>query len=133
MSRIYTKELNRRVVNLEHAAKQSTPCKRNALLEISIRAMACAWTPHEIEEVLVAAESHQLGDLSADLCRRWAHQLDRIALAKFGKTFAALLTLPDSNVDRLPSVSAPAPGEQHKRGDPVSSLNPNKPSETAVL
>ena len=130
MSRIYTKDLTRRISNLEDAAIQSAPGKRNPLLDISTRAMACAWTPDEIEEILVAAESGELGDLPADLCRRWAHHLDRLAMANLGKTFAALL--PASDVERLPTLSAPAPGEQHKPGDRVTSVRPNKPSKTTV-
>jgi hypothetical protein len=107
MSHIYTKDLTRRIKTLEDRAKQSTPSKRNLLLELSIRAMASAWTRDEIERILVAAECCQLEDLPADLGRRWADHLDRIALANFGKTFADLLPLAGSNVAPPPIVPAP--------------------------
>jgi hypothetical protein len=129
MSRISTRELARRIVTLENCALRSSPYKRNVLLDISIRAMAWAWTPDEIEKILVAAERHELEDLPADLRCRWVQNLDRIALANFGRTFATLLAGLDK--DRPPAFAAI--GEQPQPASAVPSVQPPKLSRPSVF
>ena len=101
MSRIYTKDLRRRILTLEHAAKQSAPCKPNILQDILIHAGALAWEIEEIEELLVAAQAGKPVDLTADLIRRRLVEADRIALTNFGQPFDALLTLPSAELEQL--------------------------------
>jgi hypothetical protein len=68
-------------------ARRVAPQKRNLLLEMSISAMALAWTPDEVEEILAAAEQSNLDELPPDLGRRWARSLDCISRCCFGMTF----------------------------------------------
>ena len=101
-----TRILIRRIEALESTARRVAPQKRNLLLEMSITAMALAWTPDEVEEILAAAERANLDELPPDLGRRWARSLDCISRRCFGKTFGALLTSPAVNAE--PSASRAA-------------------------
>jgi len=69
VSRTSTKSLVRRVEALESTARKAAPQKRNLQLEMSITAMAWAWTPEEIEEMLAAAERSKLDEIPPDLRR----------------------------------------------------------------
>jgi hypothetical protein len=93
MSCTFRKSLVRRVEALEYTTRKAAPQKANPLLEMSITAMALAWTPDEVDEMLAAAERSLLDELPPELCRRWARCLDRISLQCFGKTFGALLAV----------------------------------------
>jgi hypothetical protein len=73
---------------------------------MSITAMALAWTPDEVEEILAAAERANLDELPPDLGRRWARTLDCISRRCFGVTFGALLASPAVNAQ--PSASRAA-------------------------
>lgn len=75
------------------------PQERNLLLQMSIRAMACAWTADEIEDILAAAERSQLHELPSDLCARWVRYLDCLSLQHFGKTFGVLLAALPARTD----------------------------------
>jgi hypothetical protein len=75
------------------------PQTRNLLLEMSITAMALAWTPDEVEEMLAAAERSKLDELPSDLCRRWVRYLDGISLQCFRKPFGALLASPPAHTE----------------------------------
>ena len=86
-----TRTLIRRIEALESTARRAAPRKRNLLLEMSITAMALAWTPDEAEAILAAAERSNLDDLPPDLVRRWVRFLDCISKQSFGKSFGALL------------------------------------------
>jgi hypothetical protein len=77
---------------------------------MSITAMALAWTPDEVEEILAAAERSNLDELPIDLGRRWARSLDCISRRCFGKTFAALLASPAVNAEP-PSSRAASSGD----------------------
>lgn len=105
MNRTFTRSLSRRVEALESAAAKATTQKRDPLLEISIRAMACAWTPDEVEGILAAAERSKLDELPADLRRRWVEHLDQISMRRFGKSFQALLARAQLDLE-----APPAPG-----------------------
>ena len=83
--------LVRRVEALESISRKAVPQKRNLLLEMSITAMALAWSPDEVEAILAAAERSNLDEIPPDLGRRWVQFLDRISRQRFGKTFGALL------------------------------------------
>ena len=86
-----TRTLIRRIEALESTSRRAAPRKRNLLLEMSITAMALAWTPDEVEAILTAAERSNLDDLPPDLARRWVRFLDCISKQSFGKSFGALL------------------------------------------
>jgi len=47
-------------VALERMTRKPAPQERDLLLEMSISAMALAWTPEEVEEMLLAAERSEL-------------------------------------------------------------------------
>jgi hypothetical protein len=115
MSQICTKDLARRIQTLECRVRQSTPSKRNLLVDLAIRAMVSAWTRDEIEKVLAAAECQELDDLPAELRRRWVEDLDRIALANFGRTFAALLAV--SPERQQPDLGPPARSPKRRNVD----------------
>ena len=102
------KSLIRRVEVVERAARKAAPQNRNLLVEMSNTAMAGAWTPHEVEEMLAAAERSQLDQLPADLRRRWVRYLDGLSLQRFGKTFGALLASPPANT-RMPAGMKTSP------------------------
>src|ERR1051326_3489093 len=91
MSRTSSKSLVRRVEALESTVVKPAPQVRNLLLQMSIRAMAWAWTADEIEDILAAAERSQLDETPSDLRCRWVRYLDHISLQQFGKVFGALL------------------------------------------
>jgi hypothetical protein len=101
-----TRVLIRRIEALESAARRAAPQKHNLLLEMSITAMALAWTPDEVEEILAAAERSNLDELPPDLGRRWARSLDCMSRQSFGKTFGALLASQVVNTE--PSVNRAA-------------------------
>jgi hypothetical protein len=101
-----TRVLIRRIEALESTARRAAPQERNLLLEMSITAMALAWTPDEVEEILAAAERSNLDELPPELGRRWARSLDFISRRCFGKTFGALLASPAANAE--PSASRAA-------------------------
>ena len=103
-----TKSLVRRVEALENRARKAAPQKRNLLLEMSITAMAGAWTPEEVEQVLAAAEQSKLDELPGDLRRRWVRFLDCISRQRFGQTFGALLAPRPANTD-TPAGPTPSP------------------------
>jgi hypothetical protein len=92
-----SKSLVRRIEALESTARKAAPQPRNQLLEMSITAMAGAWTPDEVEAMLAAAERSKLDELPAHLRRRWVRRLDCISLQRFGQTFGALLASTPSN------------------------------------
>jgi hypothetical protein len=94
-----TRVLIRRIEALENTARRAAPQKRNLILEMSITAMALAWTPGEVEEILAAAERANLDELPPDLGRRWARSLDCISRRCFGKAFGALLASPAVNAE----------------------------------
>jgi hypothetical protein len=98
--------LTRRIEALENTARKVAPQKSNLLLEMSVTAMALAWTPDEVEEILAAAERASLDELPPDLGRRWARSLDCISRRCFGKTFGALLASQAANAE--PSASRAA-------------------------
>ena len=104
MSHHSTKSLIRRVEALEGIVLKATPQKRDRLLAMAIAAMVGAWTPDEVEQILVATEQSQLTNLPADLRRRWVRSLDRISMQRFGKTFGALLAAPPSQHQRTPKL-----------------------------
>ena len=85
-----TRILIRRIEALESTARRAAPQKRNLLLEMSITAMALAWTPDEVEEILAAAERSNLDELPPELGRRWARSLDCISRRCFGKIPSAM-------------------------------------------
>ncbi len=95
--------LIRRIEALEATTRSAAPQKGNLLLEMSITAMALAWTPDEVEEILAAAERSNLVDLPPELGRRWARSLDCISRQRFGKTFGSLLA--SQAVNTKPSAS----------------------------
>jgi hypothetical protein len=101
-----TRILIRRIEALESTARRAAPQKRNLLLEMSITAMALAWTPDEVEEILAAAERASIDELPPDLGRRWARSLDCISRRCFGKSFGALLVSQSTNAE--PSASRAA-------------------------
>ena len=84
------------------------PQESDFLLEIAITAMASAWTPDEIEEILAAAERRELDELPVDLRHRWAEHLDGISIQRFGKTFGDLLAVAPADID-VP-LGSPASG-----------------------
>ena len=86
-----TRSLVRRIEALEIAARRALPRNRNLLLEMSITAMALAWTSDEVEEILAAAERSNLDELPPGLGHRWVRFLDCMSRQSFGKTFGALL------------------------------------------
>ena len=104
MSHNNTKSLIRRVEALESTVRKTTPQKHDRLLAMALTAMVGAWTPDEVEQILVAAERSQLTNLPADLQRRWVRSLDRISMQRFGKTFGALLAAAPSQNHRTPSI-----------------------------
>ena len=98
--------LIRRIEALESTARRAAPQKRNLLLDMSITAMALAWSPDEVEAILAAAERSNLDELPPDLGRRWVRFLDGISRQRFGRTFGALLA--SQPVTTEPSVSRAA-------------------------
>src|SRR5436190_14289627 len=111
-----SKSLVRRVEALESTARKAAPRQRNLLLEMSITAMAWAWTPDEVEQMLAAAERSQLDELPADLRRRWVGSLDCISLQRCGRTFGALLASPPANTEPTADPAASL-ATQAKRKD----------------
>lgn len=104
-----TRILARRIEALESTALRAAPQKHNLLLEMSITAMALAWTPDEVEQILAAAERSNLDELPSDLGRRWARSLDCISRRCFGKTFGALLASEAVNAEPPTSRAADSP------------------------
>ncbi len=102
MTGALTRSLSRRVQALERRAGKAQPKYRNVLLELAIRAMACAWTPDEVERML--AEGCELDKLDADLRRRWVEQLDRISMRHYRRPYRALLALSDRDREALPPL-----------------------------
>jgi hypothetical protein len=99
VSRRSTNGLLSRVEALERKVLKDAPLRRNPLVELAIAAMAGAWRPDEIEEILVAVEASQLDELPPGLRRRWTRHLDHLSLQRFGKTFGGLLlNYPDQSV-----------------------------------
>jgi hypothetical protein len=97
MSHNSTKNLVRRVETLECIGRKATPQKRNHLMAMAITAMAAAWTPDEVEQILIDAEQSKLSELPADLRGRWVRCLDGICMQQFGKSFGALLVASSSD------------------------------------
>jgi hypothetical protein len=97
-----------RVEALERKVPDAAPQRRNSLVQLAIAAMAGAWRPDEIEEILVASEALlQLDKLPPGLRRRWTQHLDHLSLQRFGKTFGGLLASTPTN----PFASTPAKSE----------------------
>ena len=105
MKRIATKNLVRRVQTLEARDQNEKPKKRNLLLDLSVSAMASAWTPEEIEELLAAPERSELGELLPGLRQRWAQRLDEISIKYFARNFAGLLALRQTDLEALPPLN----------------------------
>jgi len=112
-----SKSLVRRVEALEGTARKTAP-QRNLLLEVSITAMAWAWTPDEVEEVLAAAERSQLDELPADLRRRWVRYLDCISVQRCGRTFGALLADRPANTEPTANPAASLAMQAKTKGPP---------------
>jgi hypothetical protein len=106
-----TRILIRRIEVLESTARKGGPQKHNLLLEMSITAMALAWTPGEVEEILAAAERWNLDELPPELGRRWVRFLDNISRQCFRKTFGELLASEAVNT---------APHASRTEGSPVA-------------
>jgi hypothetical protein len=112
------KSLVRRIEALESTAREAAPQPHNQLLEMSITAMAGAWTPDEVEAMLAAAERSKLDELPDDLRRRWVQRLDCISLQRFGQNFGALLASPSSNTKppASPACESDQVNEKKRKG-----------------
>jgi hypothetical protein len=85
-----SRTLVRRIDALEANAK-SAPQHRNPLLDLAVTAIASAWTPEEVEQMLAASERSQLKEIPADLRRRWVARLDCLSVEHFARPFRELL------------------------------------------
>src|ERR1700704_2181367 len=114
-----SKSLVRRVEALESTARKTAPRQRNLALEMSIPAMAWAWTPDEVEQMLAAAERSQLDELPADLRRRWVRYLDCISVQRCGRTFGALLADRPANTEPTANPAASLATQAKTKGPHV--------------